>query len=833
IVRPSAAQTQQYLPCLEEVAMSRIENVLSLAFLGGLCLAMPAWAVAPSVSALSPTGYQRGTEVEVNFAGTRLGDTQELMFYSPGIRVIEINAEKDNVVKAKLAIDADCRMGIHAVRLRTATGLSNLRTFTVGALPEVAEAEPNNDFDAPQQVAMGSTISGVVQNEDVDYFVVEAKKGDRIAAELEGIRLGYTFFDPYLAILNQDRFELARSDDATLLRQDCVCSVIAPEDGRYILQVRESAYGGSGSCNYRLHVGNFPRPTAVYPAGGRPGETLKVRWIGDPTGDWEQEITLPSLPDPEYGLFASDEHGISPSPNVIRVIDLPNALEAEPNDAIQQATAATAPGALNGVIEKPGDLDFFKFTATKGQVFDIRVHARNPLRSPLDSVLVVTRSNGSAVGSNDDSGGPDSYLRFTAPEDGDFFVRIGDHLSGGGRGFVYRVEITPVQPALTMVVPERTRYVSTTLAVPKGNRMALMVNATRANWGGDLNVVFENLPAGLTAQAVPMAASQTSVPVLFTAASDAPLNATLAEVIGRAADASLNIEGRLDQRTMLVRGQNNRDVWGHNASRMAAAVTDAVPFELEIVQPKSPIVRSGSKSLRIVAKRQDGFNQPIAIRLLYNPPGIGSSGSISIAADKSEADIPLTANGNAAIGVWPIVVTGSATVGNGAVEIATQMAELEIADSYMSFGFEKSAGELGQKTELIVSVENKAEFEGEATVELLGLPANTSTEAEPKKVTSATEQLVFPIDIAQDAKPGTYKSLVCRAIVMKNGEPVTYTQGTGELRVDQPLPPKVATPAAKPATPQPQPQAEAPKRLSRLEQLRLQKLQEEQQPQEN
>ena len=34
-------------------------------------------------------------------------------------------------------IAADCRLGEHAFRLRTATGLSELRTFWVGALPVV------------------------------------------------------------------------------------------------------------------------------------------------------------------------------------------------------------------------------------------------------------------------------------------------------------------------------------------------------------------------------------------------------------------------------------------------------------------------------------------------------------------------------------------------------------------------------------------------------------------------------------------------------------------------------------------------------------------------
>jgi hypothetical protein len=63
---------------------------------------------------------------------------------------------------------------------------------------------------------------------------------------------------------------------------------------------------------------------------------------------------------------------------------------------------------------------------------------------------------------------------------------------------------------------------------------------------------------------------------------------------------------------------------------------------------------------------------------------------------------------------------------------------------------------------------------------------------------------------------------------MQNNEPITHTLGTGELRIDKPLPPKVA--AAPPPTPAPAPQpapAAQPERkvLSRLEQLRLQKTQ--------
>src|SRR5262249_8772697 len=249
----------------------------------------------------------------------------------------------------KLAIAPDCRLGLHQFRIRTASGVSNLRTFSIGALPDIKEAEPNNDFNQPQKINLDTTVNGVVENEDVEYFAVEAKKGERITAEIEGLRLGNFFFDPYVAILDTGRFELARSDDAPLVRQDCVCSLVAPADGTYIIQVRETSFSGNGSCLYRLHVGRFPRPTAVLPMGGKPGETLDVQWLGDVLGPRSEKITLPGVRASNFGIFARDDHGIAPSLNPFRLSDLPNVMEVEPNEALAQATSSEAPLAANGV----------------------------------------------------------------------------------------------------------------------------------------------------------------------------------------------------------------------------------------------------------------------------------------------------------------------------------------------------------------------------------------------------------------------------------------------------------------------------------------------------
>ena len=40
----------------------------------------------------------------------------------------------------------------------------------------------------------------------------------------------------------------------------------------------------------------------------------------------------------------------------------------------------------------------------------------------------TTGADGAGIASNDDSGGPDSYLRFTVPEDGDYCFQGYDHL---------------------------------------------------------------------------------------------------------------------------------------------------------------------------------------------------------------------------------------------------------------------------------------------------------------------------------------------------------------------------------------------------------------------
>ncbi|HEU5119277.1 MAG TPA: PPC domain-containing protein, partial [Isosphaeraceae bacterium] len=199
----------------------------------------------PDLRSIRPPGGQRGTEVEVTFSGRNLADAQEILWYEPGIEAVEFTKVNDNTAKAKLKIAPDARLGLYDLRVRTLQGVTRLGTFSVGQFPETQEKEPNNDFETPQPIGMNVLVNGVAEREDIDYFVVEAKKGERITAEVEGLRLGIFHFDPYVAILDSKRFELSSSDDAPLLGVDALAQIEAPEDGPYIIAVRESAYAGN------------------------------------------------------------------------------------------------------------------------------------------------------------------------------------------------------------------------------------------------------------------------------------------------------------------------------------------------------------------------------------------------------------------------------------------------------------------------------------------------------------------------------------------------------------------------------------------------------------
>ena len=780
-------------------------------------------ASSPNLSRIYPRGGQRGTEVELRLSGARLEDPEEILFYSPGFELVSLEGKAANQVIAKIKIAPDCQLGEHVFQLRTKSGLSEYDTFWVGALPRIDEKEPNSLFEEPQPVAFETTVVGVVQNEDVDYYIVEAKQGQRITAEIEALRLGVSLFDPYVAILDMDRFELVTADDTPLVYQDAVASTIAPKDGQYVIEVRESSYGGNGNCYYHLHIGTFPQPTVAYPAGGPLGQEVEVRFLGDVGGELKQKFTLPAEPTPRFALFAQDDRGIAPTGNPFRLFPHGNAFEQEPNNNKEQATAVELPLAFNGIIETEGDVDWFRFQAKKGQQFEIECYGRR-VRSPLDAVMRLYDAAGKQVAANDDARNePDSYFRYQFPADGEYFVSVNDHLGRGGADFVYRIEFSPVQPSLELSIPRVARYSQErqVIVVPRGNRFGTIISAARQNFGGPIVLEPASLPPGVTMHAEPMRANLNLMPVVFEAAADAPLSGMLVDFRGRHEDPNTGISGGFKNTADMVRFRNNITMWTRDVERLGFAVVDEVPFTLEVVTPKVPLVRSGALGVKVIAHRKEGFDEPITLQFPFRPPGLGTNPTTVIPKGQNEAIYPLNANGNAEIGDWKVYVLGSANV-NGNAWVASSLVDLKIADNYVDMEPQRTAAEQGQTVDFVVKLTSKTPFEGNAIVRILGLPEKVTTQE--VQVASGATEAVFPIKIEADARVGRHKTVYCEMVIPQNGETMTHASAHSELRIDPP-PPQPTKPAPAPmqeVAKKEEPKKEEPKRLTRLEQLRLQ-----------
>ncbi len=753
-----------------------------------------AWAADPQLGNIMPRGAQRGLDVEVAFQGGNLQDTVDIMFHDQGISLVEFRGIEGGVAKALLRIAPDCRVGTHAMRVRTATGISNLKLFSVGNLPEIQEAEPNNAAETAQALALPTVINGNVPYEDVDFFAVDLQPGARVAVEVEALRLGLALFDSKLRLFGPTGLELVSEDDTPLMRQDAAFVFTATEAGRHLLAVSEAAYGGNDSYFYRLHVGSFPRPLSMTPLGGVPGTQAQVTWLGD-SGLVPQTIAVPAgNPGTSFIEPASDQ-GIAPTEMPFRLSEFPGVLEAEPNNAADQPTAGQVPGAFDGVIGEPGDIDWFQFEAKAGSVYDFRIWARH-LGSPLDSILYLNAPSGGQIAGDDDAAGVDSYFRLTLPEDGVYKAWIVDHLKRGGPTFSYRLEIAPVKAGLTFKAAEN---LDAAVTVPQGNRTFLYLQANRTEFDGELQVAFNNLPAGVTAEFLPIPAGVGVWPVVLHGAPDAPRAGALVDVVGTFGPdpAAPQVTGHFGHQVVLVEGENLTIFQDRVVDKLAMAVSDKAPFEIRMRPSAVPVVKGSSKDLIIEAVRAEGFTAPITLRIPWLPNGLGA-GTATIPEGVNEIPLYLEARAEAAVGEAKFVVMGN----SAGWDVCTPFSPVQVSEPYVAFQVPNTPLEKGKSVDVTVKVVQNAPFEGTYDVAMGNFPNGIT--APVLQVNSATTELKFTVTATADAPEGKHYAMVMSTTLTSNGEIIRHQSPGAELAVFAPLPAELqAAPPVEAAPDQP------------------------------
>lgn len=762
-----------------------------------------------SSSWMSPMGLQRGVTNQVTFTGARLGDIEEVLFYQPGFKVHEIKSDKDNRFTAAIEVLPECALGEHSFRVRTRTGISRLRTFRVGTLPSVDEKEPNNELEQAQSIILNATLEGRVTSEDIDYFKFTGQKGQRISVEVEAVRLVHSFFDAYTAVMDAKTGQiLAESDDTGLFEQDPALSLILPKDGEYLVQVRESSYGGGNTDYYRVHIGTFARPVSIIPSGGPAGQEVEFTLRDALGGEWKKKVRLPNHPQPAFGIEVEDGGVVCPSPNLVRVSSFPNTVEVEPNEEMKTATLAGAalPMAFNGVIDKPGDIDWFGFEAKKDQTFEIGVFARE-MQSALDSVINIYDEKGRRVTGNDDASGKlDSYVRYKFPADGKYFVRIEDHQQRGGQDFVYRVEFMPYGESVEFSIPHIARRDSRTrqaIVIPRGSFFTSLVSVRRQNVRGDIDLTFEGLPEGVTLLPNTVPANQSTHTMVFGAAADAPLGARLLDMKATLIEKDnrrLVADSRLRQVSDLVHSNPNQTVYYQNeVNQLVVGVIEESPFTLRIEKPKTPFPQYGTKNIRIHADKKEGWDETIYVYLPYRSPGVSANYRIAIPKGKTYADYTLTSRYNSEVGTWKYSVNGHASYKGADLWLGTPYVDIEMVERHVLGKFETTTVERNSEVEFVCTLDQKVKFDGKAKLRLLSLPHSTT--ADEVEITSADTKAVFKIKASEKSPIGLHKNVYCRMALEQNGEVIDFVVATGGRLVVKPAPEPAktveGTPAAK------------------------------------
>ncbi|ELS01087.1 putative pre-peptidase [Xenococcus sp. PCC 7305] len=250
------------------------------------------------------------------------------------------------------------------------------------------------DLNSATPVAIAGEIGdnpAVDANNDVDLFAVTLNAGDTIFADINAAIAG-SALDSVVTIFNGNGDVLVQNDNNSgpdFTEPDSFQQFTALINGTYYVGVSSSA-----NLNYDPNVADSG--------------------VGDSSGDYELILTY------EEGTNANNFYS-EPNDNIF----LADSVELNP----------TAPVFISGEIGDNAalplpnnDVDLFEVTLAHGDTLTINLDAQS-IGSPLNSVLTIFDANGALLLQNDDNSFGDfseldSFLEFTAPTDGDYYIGV-------------------------------------------------------------------------------------------------------------------------------------------------------------------------------------------------------------------------------------------------------------------------------------------------------------------------------------------------------------------------------------------------------------------------
>ena len=485
----------EYAPALNNQELGDVGRFLRSLVMRRWCLRAMAEADKPAEKPPLPDHpWLRDLD---NVGPYEIGQLRQRLFDSK----IQPNAQLAEKVVVRFAIAADAAPGDRELRLLSPTGLSNPIRFQIGTLPEMREKQFAGGPQA-RVVVPPAVLNGQIMPGETDRIRIEARKGQKLVVQVQARRL-----IPYLAdavpgwfqavasLHAADGRELAWCDDFRF-DPDPVLFCEIPADGTYELRVRDAIYRGREDFLYRIAVAELPYATQLFPLGARAGSVAKATVRGWDLPPAERVLdTAPDGPGMRRIAVANGlDHGLE-----YLVDSFPDVAEKEPNDEWIRTQAVPFPAAVNGRIERPGDVDVFRFAGHKGQEVVAEIWARR-LGSPLDSFVRILDAEGQEIAANDDHKRPemgllthhaDSFVQATLPRDGQYLIEVADIQRQGGSAHSYRLQVRPPQPDFAL------RLVPSAIRAFGGRSATVAVHVLRREgFAGEIELVLVDAPDG-------------------------------------------------------------------------------------------------------------------------------------------------------------------------------------------------------------------------------------------------------------------------------------------------------------------------------------------------
>ncbi|MEO1497386.1 MAG: PPC domain-containing protein [Planctomycetota bacterium] len=752
-------------------------------------------AVAPSIETIEPRWFQVGGVHSIRIVGERLDRVSSVLIADDSLSFESYEATDEDAATLCIRSDGNTSLGEKLFWLVGDAGISGVAVMHLGAFPVLDEVEPNNDqsdaqrLDTDGLLGSGLSVRGGVETGDFDSFVVSLPAGQHLGIEVNSMRLGGSFFDAYVEVLDPVGRVIASNDDSEIGRQDPMLSFVAEQAGDYTINLREAAFGGDYESRYVMHLGDFPAPVVPLPGGVNTRAGGHIDLIGSAAGLLTVHI------DEASRLLAERENGwltvsprrpaglATPSPVRIRVNDLTCVDEVEPNNERSDCSdAGAAPVAIHGVLDPPGDVDHFFVDVIAGKPWHAEVFAER-LGSGVDVRLEVFGPSGAVLTYNDDGVVHDPKLELIANESGRHVVRVSEHLDRGGPTAAYRLEIREPEQRidLTVPVPDPLRPTAgQSIVLSPGGRFALPVTVRRVGFN-DANVVVEatGLPDRVTCGSATITPNEHLAVLLFEAEQGAKLRSGFAQIVASAKPAGRSINSTLSQELAVVTGEPRQTVYHKvEADRLPLAVVPKAPFRLTATPPRAPIARDGALDLQVSLERAPGFVGEVRLSVPRLPAWVERTEEIvAIAPGETSAVFPIYAGDRAIPGEAQVIVVGEADLSGGRFTAASQAAPLRVRDPYAEVAIESIASEQGQSVRAKCRIEWYEELASNASVRLLGLPKHATAPEVEVSATDATFEI--PISVGDDTPISIHNTLYVELAVPEGAGVVRQYLGRG------------------------------------------------------